>query len=56
MPQGVYLIARPYATFKDEITVDNDLLLKGLKLIVPHKMRRDMLHITHSSHIGVQGC
>ena len=46
----------PYATFADELTVEQDLAFKGHRVIVPHGARQAMLAKLHSSHIGLNGC
>mgnify|MGYP000109039825 CR=1 FL=1 len=30
--------------------------MKGMKIIIPQLMRKQMLEIVHSSHLGTQGC
>jgi len=47
---------KPYFQFRDEITVQNGFLLKGKRLIVPDKLRKEMMEKVHSSHLGIEGC
>ena len=47
---------KPYFQFQDEITAQNGLLFKGERLIVPAKLRKEMMEKVHSSHLGVEGC
>lgn len=49
---------KPYFQFRDEITTQNGLLFKGERLIVPTKLRKEMMEKVHSSHlgIGIEGC
>ena len=47
---------RPYFSFKEEITVQNGLLFKGDRIIVPASLRKEMMEKVHSSHLGIEGC
>ena len=47
---------RPYFSFKKEITVQNGLLFKGDRIIVPASLRKEMMEKVHSSHLGIEGC
>ena len=52
----VPLSIRAYYDFRDELIVQDHLVFKGSKLVIPVSMRREMMSIAHSSHIGVEGC
>ena len=45
--------AKPYTTYKDEITIHEDLLMKGERIIIPHKLQRNMIEIAHEGHLGI---
>ena len=47
---------RPYFSLKEEITVQNGLLFKGDRIIVPASLRKEMMEKVHSSHLGIEGC
>ena len=47
---------KPYFQVRDEITAHNGLLFKGERLIVPAKLRKEMMEKIHSSHLGIEGC
>ena len=47
---------RAYYDFKDELIVQDHLVFKGSKLVVPAAMQREIMSIAHSSHIGIEGC
>ena len=38
------------------MTIQNNLLMKNDKIIIPKKFRKNMLREIHKSHIGVEGC
>lgn len=45
-----------YFPFRDEFVVQNGLIFKGEKVIVPEGVRRDIINRIHETHIGIQGC
>ena len=45
-----------YAPFAAELTVQNGLLLKGSRLVIPASMRLDMLDKLHAGHQGIVKC
>ena len=47
---------RAYYDFRDELTVQDQLVFKGQMLIVPAGMRKEMLAVAHATHIGMEGC
>ena len=46
----------PYFDFRDELTVQDQLVFKGAQLVVPAAMRKDMMAVAHASYIGIEGC
>ena len=44
---------RPYFTYRDEITYEDELLFKGNRIIIPSNLRSDMLKRIHESHMGI---
>jgi hypothetical protein len=47
---------RPYWNMRDELYINEGLVLKDTRLVVPSKMRSEMLKLVHKSHLGVQKC
>ncbi|CAC5408071.1 unnamed protein product [Mytilus coruscus] len=45
-----------YFDIRDELTLQNGLLFKGERVIIPKSLRTDMIKKIHSSHIGIEGC
>ena len=43
-------------TFRDEISVQNGVLFRGQKVIIPKSLRPEMLTRIHSSHVGGDAC
>ncbi len=47
---------RPYFSFRDEITIYQDVLLKGDRIIVPTTLRNEMRQKIHHGHLGIEKC
>ena len=54
--QSVDIDVAPYYPFKHEISFNYDLLLKGLRIIVPHALRREVKSMLHEGHLGIECC
>jgi hypothetical protein len=46
----------PYHSFRDELAVQDGLIFKGARVVVPQKLRKEMMVKVHSSHLGIDGC
>ncbi|XP_062601076.1 uncharacterized protein K02A2.6-like [Saccostrea cucullata] len=49
-------LARPYFDFRDELSVQDGILFRGERAIIPEAIRLDMMQRIHSSHLGIGGC
>ena len=47
---------RVFYSYRDELTVQNEILFRGNRVIVPAVMRPEVLKKIHASHIGIEGC
>ena len=47
---------QPYWTFREELTVENGLLLKSTRIIIPKVMRDWFLNELHTGHLGITKC
>ena len=47
---------KSYLSCRADITVQNGLLFKGERIIVPSQLRKEMMEKIHSSHLGIEGC
>ena len=43
----------PYFQVRTELTIHNDCILRGLRVVIPEKLRKDVLTEIHSSHLGI---
>ena len=46
----------PYTQVQEELSVENGLLLKGSRLVIPKPLQTDILQKLHSGHQGVVKC
>ena len=51
--QQVPLEARPYFDCRYELVVEQGIILRGLRDVIPQALRREILKWLHSSHMGV---
>ena len=54
--EDVVASIRDYFPFREELSLQNGLVFKGERLVIPTSVREDMLSKIHASHIGIQGC
>ena len=45
-----------YLDVRNELTIQQELIFKGQRLVVPVSMCRNMMITVHSTHIGIEGC
>ena len=46
---------RAFYSYRDELTVQGDMLFRGNRVIVPAAMRSEMLTKIHANHVGIEG-
>ena len=42
----------PYWTFRDELTITDGVVYKGLQVVIPVSLRKTMLKKIHAAHLG----
>ena len=47
---------RAYYSVRHELTVQDGLLFKDCRIVVPIRLRKDIISSIHRSHQGIQGC
>lgn len=45
---------RPYWSMRDELSVENGIVLKGTRIVVPTSMREEILSQLHYGHLGIE--
>ena len=49
-------LLKPYAAVKFELSIVGGLLLKGNRIVIPQKLRTDMIEKLHAGHQGLSKC
>ncbi|CAB3998068.1 Transposon Ty3-G Gag-Pol poly [Paramuricea clavata] len=49
-------VVAPYFNIRDEMSIQDDLMFRGERVVIPQAMRSKMLGKVHNSHLGVNGC
>ena len=47
---------REYWNYRDELSEVDGIILKGERIVIPASLRKNMLEIIHSSHLGMVKC
>ena len=45
---------KEYWNHRDELTIIDDIIMKGSKMVIPKLLRNEMLEKLHSSHLGIE--
>ena len=46
----------PYHDYCDELTVQDGIILRGHRVIIPTSMRREIKEKVHAGHLGINSC
>ena len=46
----------PFWDYREELVIQEDLILKRDRLIIPSVLRKDVMNAVHEAHIGINGC
>ena len=49
-------VLQSYWTFREEITVEDGLVLKGTRIVIPNKKCKAVLKLVHEGHVGLNKC
>ncbi|XP_063233061.1 uncharacterized protein K02A2.6-like [Bacillus rossius redtenbacheri] len=47
---------KEYYSFKEDLTIQDDLIYKGTQIVIPTSMRGALLDKIHYTHLGIQKC
>ena len=45
-----------YWTFHEELMLEDELILKGTRIIIPDEKREEILKLIHEGHLGLNKC
>ena len=46
----------PYHDYRDELTVQDGIILRGHRIIIPTSMHREIKEKVHAGHLGINSC
>ena len=49
-------VLQPYWIFRKELTVEDGLILKGTRIVIPNKQHEAILKLIHEDHLGLNKC
>lgn len=49
-------LVTPYWDYRDELSIYDDILVKGLALVIPRKLRSKYMKLAHGAHMGADSC
>ena len=49
-------VLQPFWTFREELTVEDGLILKGTRIVIPTKQQEAILKLIHEGHLGLNKC
>ena len=52
--QEVPPAVRVYCSFRDELSIEDGLILKGQRLLIPNSLHEDILEQLHYGHQGIE--
>ena len=47
---------QPFWTFHEELTIEDGLVLKGKRIVIPSRKQDDILKLIHEGHLGLTKC
>lgn len=47
-------VLKPYWSYRDEITIDNGILMKGQRIVIPSVLQVEILGKLHAAHQGAE--
>ena len=47
---------QPYSTFREELIIEDGIVLKGTQIVIPNKKCEAILQLSHEGHLGLNKC
>ena len=52
LPQGLHM----FLNYREDLSMENGLITKGARLLIPSTLRRKVLEQIHDGHLGIEKC
>ena len=49
-------VLQPHCTFREEITIEDGIILKDTQIFVPTQKCKAVLNLIHEGHLGLYNC
>lgn len=49
-------IVKPYTRYRKELTINEDLIFKSNSLVIPYKLRKEILNKIHYNYLRIKKC
>ena len=49
-------VLQSYCTFREELTIEDGIILKGTRIVIPAKKHEAVLKLMHEEHLGLNKC
>ena len=49
-------VSQSYWTFSEELTIEDGIILKGTRIVIPAKKHEAVLKLIHEGHLGLNKC
>ena len=47
---------KPYFSYRDELTIQDGIILRGDRIVIPTSMRKEVKQKAHAGHMGINAC
>ena len=54
--ENLPVLTTPYFSMRDELIMQDGMIFKGQRIVIPHSLRSEMKRRLHASHLGAESC
>ena len=51
--KNVNTLIRPYFNVRDELAIDNGIIMRGERPVIPAKLQKEYIKLLHAGHLGI---
>ena len=49
-------VLRPFFSYRDELTVQDGIIMRGERILIPSSLRKEIKQKLHAGHLGINSC